>query len=196
MSQKSEVLFSVFQSFGILSDNEVENIIGFFTKEKHKAGATILNVGEVNEYFYFIEKGILREYSPSSDPISLESDTHWLMPENNFTYIVSSFMDQSPSKIGIETIESSILWKIKNDKMDELYFQYPQLNIIGRIMTEQYLQKYESYIIMMRQNSEYRYNWFCDFHPELANRIALKYIASYLNIRPETLSRIRKKLLK
>ncbi len=195
MNQKSEMLTGIFTSFGVLTPKEVKHIVSLFSKEEHKSGSVILNVGDVNEYFYFIEKGILREFAPSKDELNPESDTHWIMPENNFTYIVSSFMEQVPSKIAIEAIDNTILWKIHKNEMDKLYFEFPQLNIIGRIMTEAYLQKYESYIIMMRDNSETRYKWFCEYHPELANRIPLKYIASYLNIRPETLSRIRKKLM-
>lgn len=195
MNQTSEILAGIFNSFGVLNPDEVNYIVSHFSKEHHKQGSIVLNVGEINEYFYFIEKGILREFSPSKDELNPETDTHWIMPENNFTYIVSSFMEQIPSKIAIEAIDSTVLWKIHKTEMDRLYFEFPQLNIIGRIMTEAYLQKYESYIIMMRDNSESRYNWFCDYHPELANRIPLKYIASYLNIRPETLSRIRKKLM-
>jgi hypothetical protein len=63
-------------------------------------------------------------------------------------------------------------------------------------MSEQYLKKYEIYIGMLWKSPKVRLEWFYDFHSELANRVPLKYVATYLNITPSTLSRVRSKMMR
>ena len=149
---------------------------------------------------YFIELGMLREFSYQEQEQDLDENedqtiTHWLMSENNFVYLVESFLDQKPSTTALEVIEKAKLWVISKQNIDKLYIEFPQMNLVGRLIVEQKLKKYEIYIGMLRQSPEARLDWFYHFHPEIANRVPQKYIATYLNITPSTLSRVRKRLL-
>ncbi|GAB2617964.1 Crp/Fnr family transcriptional regulator [Emticicia sediminis] len=192
MKNKNPVLYNLFSSFGVFSSAEIEYILSYFEPKIYQKGAIVLDFGQINDKLYFIESGILREFS-MKDQDQDPTITNWVIPENNFQYVADSFLDQTPSKFAIEVLEKAKLWVISKEKLDELYEEFPQLNFIGRILVEQNLKKYETFIRALRMPREDRLEWFYEFHPELANRVHLKYIATYLNLTPQGLSRIRSK---
>ena len=158
-----------------------------------KKGAVVLDIGEMNDKLYFIESGILREFSMKGQD---ESITHWLMTENAFQYVADSFLEEKPSTVAIDVLEKAKLWVISKEKIDKLYLECPQLNFIGRILLEQNTIKYEAFITALRQKKEARLEWFYKYHEGLINRVPLKYIATYLNMTPQALSRVRTKMAK
>ncbi len=187
-------LYQLFSSFGVFAVTEIEQILTHFKFKAYKKGTILVNFGEINDKMYFIETGILREFSyQDQDQDQDQTITHWIMPENNFEYLVDSFLEQKPSTIALEVIENAKIWVITKTNIDKLYVEFPQLNLIGRLMTEQYLKKYEVYISMLRLSPEKRLAWFESYHSELANRVSVEYIASYLHIHRVTLSKIRSK---
>lgn len=186
-------LYELFNSFGLLSETEITQILSHFKPKSHTPGTILVNFGEINDKLYFIEKGILREFSEQEQDNTI---THWLVPENNFEYLVDSFLEQKPSEIALEVIEDAKLWYITKTDMDKLYVEFPQLNVIGRILLEENLKKYERYNAMIRQNSESRWKWFNDNYAGLANRISVRHIATFLHMHRVTLSKIRSKRAK
>ena len=195
MKYQTISLYKLFDSFGVFNTTEIEQILQCFEPKSYTKGTIIVDIGQVNDKMYFIEKGMLREFS-YQDQDQDNTISHWLMSENDFVYLVESFLEQKPSKIALEVIENAKLWVISKQNMDKLYLDFPHLNLIGRLTGEKYLKKYKIYIGILRQSPKARLDWFYDFHPELANRVPLKYVATYLNITPSTLSRVRAKMLK
>lgn len=193
MKNKNPVLYNLFTSFGIFSSTEVEQIISQFEPKTYQKGAVVLDIGEMNDKLYFIESGILREFSMKGQD---ESITHWLMTENDFQYVADSFLEEKPSTVAIDVLEKAKLWVISKEKIDKLYLECPQLNFIGRILLEQNTIKYEAFITALRQKKEARLEWFYKYHEGLINRVPLKYIATYLNMTPQALSRVRTKMAK
>ena len=193
MKYQTISLYQLFDSFGVFNTTEIEQILQCFEPKCYTKGTIIVDIGQVNDKMYFIEKGMLREFSYQDQANTI---SHWLMSENDFVYLVESFLEQKPSKIALEVIENAKLWVISKQNMDKLYLDFPHLNLIGRLTGEKYLKKYKIYIGMLRQSPKARLDWFYDFHPELANRVPLKYVATYLNITPSTLSRVRAKMVK
>ncbi len=193
MKNKNPVLYNLFTSFGVFSSTEVEQIISQFEPKTYQKGAVVLDIGEMNDKLYFIESGILREFSMKGQD---ESITHWLMTENDFQYVADSFLEEKPSTVAIDVLEKAKLWVISKEKIDKLYLECPQLNFIGRILLEQNTIKYEAFITALRQKKEARLEWFYKYHEGLINRVPLKYIATYLNMTPQALSRVRTKMAK
>jgi CRP-like cAMP-binding protein len=197
MLRTQNPIYQFFASFGLLSDAELEQIVALFKPKVYDEGKIIANIGEINDKLYYIEEGILREFSYQDQDQDQDQDntvTHWLMSENNFEYIVESFLDQKPSQTAIEIISKKAkLWAISKTDIEKLYVEIPQLNLIGRLMTEQYLAKYEAFIRMLRHSPEKRLAWYDTYHKDLANRVMLKYVASYLQIHSVTLSKLRSK---
>ena len=192
MKHATTTLYQLYESFGVFTSAEIEQKLQYFEYKSYTKGTIIVNIGQVNDKMYFIENGMLREFSYQDEE---QTFTHRLMYENNFVYLVESFLDQKPSTTALEVIEKAKLWVISKQNIDKLYIEFPQMNLVGRLIVEQKLKKYEIYIGMLRQSPEARLDWFYHFHPEIANRVPQKYTATYLNITPSTLSRVRKRLL-
>jgi CRP-like cAMP-binding protein len=192
-SSINPVLYNLFSSFGIFSTAEIEQIISQFETKTYHKGKVILNFGEINDKLYFIESGILREFSMQDQDQTI---THWLVAENNFQYVADSFLEEKPSKVAIDVLENAKLWVISKEKLDKIYLEFPQLNFMSRILLERINKKYEALISALRQNKEARLEWFYKYHKGLINHVALKHIASYLNMTPQALSRIRTKMAK
>ncbi|MFY7911553.1 MAG: Crp/Fnr family transcriptional regulator [Emticicia sp.] len=195
MKNKNPVLYNLFSSFGVFSSAEIEHILSQFESKIYKKGAVILDIGEINDKLYFIESGILREFSVK-DQDQDQTITHWLMAENDFQYVADSFLEEKPSTVAIDVLEKAKLWVISKEKIDKLYLECPQLNFIGRVLLEQNTIKYEAFITALRQKKEERLEWFYKYHKGLINRVPLRYIATYLNMTPQALSRVRTKMAK
>ena len=192
-SSNNPILYNLFSSFGIFSTAEIEQIISQLDTKTYHKGKVILDFGEINDKLYFIESGILREFSMQDQDQTI---THWLVAENNFQYVADSFLEEKPSKVAIDVLENAKLWVISKEKLDKLYLEFPQLNFMSRILLERINKKYEAFISALRQNKEARLEWFYKYHKGLINHVALKHIATYLNMTPQALSRIRTKMAK
>jgi CRP-like cAMP-binding protein len=201
MKNKIPFLYALFNSFGIFTDAEIEYILTHFESKTYQKGAIVLDFGQINDKLYFIESGILREFSMKDEDEDEDEDedqtiTNWLMSENDFQYSAESFLDQKPSQMAIEVLEKAKLWTISKQKLDKLYMEFPQLNMIGRIMTETYVKKYEVFVKVLRQSKAKRLDWFYKYHKDITNRVLNKHIATYLNMSPQELSRVRAKTAK
>ena len=117
-------LYNLFNSFGRFTTTEIEHILSQFEPKVCQEGTIVLDFGQINDNLYFIESGILREFSMKGDDQDQDQDqtiTNWIMPENNFQYVSDSFLDQTPSKFAIEVLEKAKLWIISKQKLDKLY---------------------------------------------------------------------------
>lgn len=151
----------------------------------------LLKVGKTENYLYFISKGIIRLYIPR-----VESDlTFGFLFENEFVTGYDSFLSQMPSEYQIETLTESVLWRISKKDLEEVYQKTSNGNIIGRKMAENmFLIKSKREISLLNKTAEERYLSLFTDRPKLLQQIPLKYIASYIGVTPQALSRIRKRI--
>ena len=114
--------------------------------------------------------------------------------DNNLISDIESFFSQKPSKYYIEAIEDSQLTRISYDRLELLYTEVPSLERYFRILFQKaYLNALKRLNATMWETAEERYNDMLKEHPDMFQRVPLVYIASYLGITPESLSRIRNK---
>ena len=107
---------------------------------------------------------------------------------------VYSYYSRKPGNENIVALEDTTLASLHYDHMQYLYKTYPSFNVIGRVITEQYLYMLEIEVYNLRkQKAEDRYQFIVKHFPHLLQRVPLKYLATYLGINLETLSRIRGK---
>ncbi|MOA17822.1 hypothetical protein D3C78_1380910 [compost metagenome] len=117
------------------------------------------------------------------------------MKENDIMLSVYSFFSQKPAFEYIETMEDSMFITLSFTKLQQLYREFPEFNIIGRIITEQYYVQSEARAIALRQHSaEERYKTLLKSDPELIKRVSVTVLASYLGMSRETLSRVRARI--
>ncbi|MBL7697857.1 MAG: Crp/Fnr family transcriptional regulator [Chitinophagaceae bacterium] len=148
----------------------------------------LLRAGHVSRDICFIESGLMRCYY-------LKDDTEissWFMKEDDVIVSVESFFQQKISYESIQALETTNLYCISYEELQLLYKTFPEFNFIGRVLTERYYTQSEQRLYSIRmQKSRNRYKHLMDTHPELIMRVPSKYLASYLGVREETLSRLR-----
>ena len=180
------------QQFTAFSETDLYVLSQYFKPISYEKDTIILNIGEINDKLYFVEEGVLQEFSYQDEEEQV--NTHWLMPEGSFVYSTVSFINEVPTEMGIKAIEKVKLLYITKPDLQTIYEKVPQMERVGRLVTEQTLTEYEKFLLLIRyRSSEEKLAWFEETFPTLVNRVPQKYIASYLNIRPETLSRVRSK---
>lgn len=179
------------QQFATFAEKDLQILSQYFKPVSYEKDTILLDIGEINDKLYFVEEGVLQEFSYQEEE---QTNTHWLMPEGSFVYSTVSFINEVPTEMGIRAIEKVKLLYITKQELQIIYEKVPQMERVGRLVTEQTLTEYEKFLLLIRyRSSEEKLAWFEETFPTLINRVPQKYIASYLNIRPETLSRVRSK---
>jgi CRP-like cAMP-binding protein len=155
-------------------------------------GKHLVKSGETCNYVYLVLKGVLRGYVKEGG----KEITTWITAENEMVTSIRGFYQQIPTIKNIQALENCELIGAHFDDLQYLYDNYMEMNIVGRKLMEQYYTDAEERAFISRlPKATSRYNRFIATNGILANRIQLKYIASYLGITIETLSRIRGKML-
>ena len=152
---------------------------------------TLLKEGQRSDHISFILSGLLRAYYLKDG----EEVCSRFMPENHICLSVISFYTRKPGYEYIETLEPTTLVRISYDALQKIYKEHIEFNYVSRVWTEHYCSMTEQRLyILRRQTTDERYRFFLENYPNLLQRVPLKYIASYLGMNLETLSRVRKKL--
>lgn len=172
-------------------DDRTQTLIQTAMKKQVCKKKTILQqAGTVCKQFHFIEKGIARVYYLKDG----KDVTAWFGFENMIVSCVDSLFSGEPTWYYIQLLEDSILHTIQYDVIERSFLAYPQLERLGRLLvTENYILLDRRMKLMIFQSAEERYKSLLAQNPEVLHRISLSYIASYLNVTQETLSRIRSK---
>lgn len=158
-----------------------------------RKGKLLLKAGETCQHVYFINKGAVRGYVKDGT----KDITTWITAEGEMVTSISGFEGKVPSIENIQAIEDCKLLALTFADVQNLYDKFPEFNIVIRKLMQQYYRDAEGRAVIARLTSaEKKYKYFLTNHSHLANRIPLKYIASFLGITLETLSRVRKKISK
>lgn len=151
----------------------------------------LLATEQTEQYLSFIEKGIVRFYIPKTE----KELTFAFAFGNGFVSAYDSFLTQQPSTYHVETLTPVILWRLSFEDLEMIYRETSIGNLIGRKAAEDlFLKKSKRELSLLNDTAETRYLKLFTEHPQLIKQIPLKYIASYIGITPQALSRIRKRI--
>ncbi|MFA5849535.1 MAG: Crp/Fnr family transcriptional regulator [Bacteroidales bacterium] len=155
-------------------------------------GTILLKEGDFSNDCYFILKGCIRSfYLKDGDEKTSEFYTE------NQVVLPNEYGQRIPSECFIECVEDTIVC-IGNKELETLAFQkYPQLEKIHHVIADMMVVNYQKTFTEFKMSSpEQRYLWLLKNRADLMQRAPQYQIASYLGIKPETLSRIRKRIVK
>ena len=139
-------------------------------------------------HLFLILKGVVRAFIKEDG----KEITTWINEENEIVGSIRSLGLDLPPEEYIQAIEKSLLIAIPYKSVEYMYETFTEANIIGRmILEDNYRGAEERAYICRVPSAEKKYQRFLATRPGLTNRISLKYIASYLNMTNETLSRVR-----
>lgn len=188
-----EVLRQFVTAFDMLTKEEVELIVDNADIRQFKKGTVLLREGQVARECYFVLKGLVREYYIKDGEERSTNFYTEMQPVNSFT----SHTQGKPSQYFLVCAEDCVV-TVGNDSLEqEMCKRIPRLEGIIRQEVEQHTGKVQDDMAKFITSSpEERYMNLLENRPELLNRVPQHQIAGYLGMKPESLSRIRKRLLK
>jgi len=156
--------------------------------ENFTKNSIILRQGEVENYVSVIEEGAVRFVIPGEE----SETTFGFSFQGHFFSAYDSFVFREPCKYQIETITDCKIWRITHEDLSNLFENTREGNAVGRRIAEQFFcGKQNRELSLLTQSAEERYYNLFKHQPQLIKEIPLKYIASYIGITPQALSRIR-----
>jgi len=188
MSQQ-KTLLDFLNKFIPLSLEEYNELILPCTTKRHFDKKSIITVaGEVENYINFIDAGLMRKYyKKENDEVNTQ-----ISYEGHIIHSQESFHSRTPSEYSIETIEPTQLTSITYQCLEKIYSSSEKMQRLGRLVitaTMVLKDKWQSQLVKLSPRE--RFISFVTRHPELMQRVPQKYLASYLNIKPETFSRFK-----
>ena len=183
-------LLNHIQNYSALSA-DIQNILaGCFEKISLSKNEYLLSEGKVCRHLYFLEKGALRGFYN----LDGKEITHWFGFENDFVTSFHSFITAEQAVENIQLLEGSILWAISKETLSDLLNKHHEIERLVRVIYEKYyIRLEERFVNAQFKTATERYENLLQHTPYIIERVPLGFIASYLGISQETLSRIRSK---
>lgn len=180
-------------SITVISDSDWAFFSSKLVQSHFPKKAILLAKGQLENYVSFIEKGEVRFYIPAEE--QKKEITFGFSFPGEMVSAYDSFLRQAPSLYQIETLSPTTLWSISYDDLHAVYKNTKIGNSVGRIVTEKlYLIKSGREHSLLTDSAEERYLKLFKDRPNVIKQIPLKFIASYLGVTPQALSRIRKRI--
>lgn len=173
------------------SPDVFEDIRPYLSVKTLAEGEYFLREGRICKEIGFVDQGLLRLYYLKDG----KEITNCFCKENTVTTAYSSLITQTESDLAIQAIEATQLIVFSYDALQQLYQKNLFWQQLGRLAAERELITTECHHRFLSDLSAMdRYKQILAEDPELLQRVSLSYLASYLQVAPETLSRIRKKI--
>ena len=189
--QDISTLISVLSYFHPLGGGIEDYIKQRVFSSSFSKGELVLRAGNVCENVYFIKKGAVRGFIKEGN----KDITTWITAENEMVSSIYRLYSNQAALENIQAIEDCEMLTLPVADLENLYVQFPEFNAVARKLLERYYVDAEERAFIARlTNAENKYSLFLRRYEHLSNRIPLKYIASFLGMTLETLSRVRKRL--
>lgn len=167
---------------------DLQMLLQYCEIRKFPKRARVVQEGEVDDYLNMVLSGLVRKYVR----INKKEQTLQLATEGHVVHSELSFLTRKPSLAILETLEPTILISLRFDKMEEALEKFPHGERLGRmILTAMYIKKDERRYSRASKTMRELFLDYLAHHPHMLQRIPQKYLASYLNIKPETFSRLK-----
>ncbi len=172
----------------LLSREQLHALAAILECRKYKKGERILDENDVCTCLRYIEKGMTRQFYYKYD----KDLTEHIAYEGGIVVCLESYLKTEPTRLMIETLEPTVLWEIPKDKIEKLSLEDAELGVWYRKVFEESLIESQIKADTLRfEPAHERYLKLMQMHPEILKRAPLVYIASLLQMSPETLSRVR-----
>jgi CRP-like cAMP-binding protein len=188
-----ELFFKKFKEKVPLTTEEEAHIKSYLTPKKLRKKQYLLQEGDVCKMMAFVEKGILREYlvDDGAEHIIQFALEGWTISD------LFSFLTGEPATYNIDALEDSEVMIITKTAHEELLQTQPKYETYIRLLiTNAYIALQKRLTSILSAPVADRYTAFTQMYPDIVQRVPQHMIASYMGLTPETLSRVRKKLVK
>jgi CRP-like cAMP-binding protein len=186
-----DILFDFLSKYISLTKDEKNAIVSLDIFRSVKKGTVLLKEGELSKKSYFVLKGCIRIYyvlDGEEKTTAFYTEMEGLTPP--------SVISKTPSQYYISCIEDTILIVSNSDMEEEINSKFPRFETLCRILSEELLAKQQVDFDAFKTSSpEQRYQNLLQKRPDLIARVPQYQLASYLGIKPQSLSRLRARIL-
>ena len=167
-----------------MSDEAIRLLVDEMEEVAFSKGELSTREGDRDPFVWFVKEGLVRAYVE----LDTKDITLWFASDGEMI----NFVYRDISVYNVEMVEDTVLFRIPATKLDKLFEQSHDIAIWGLKLLDYYLREYENYFINDSwSDAREQYESLMHSRPDLFQRVPLKHIASYLQITPQSLSRIR-----
>jgi cyclic nucleotide-binding domain protein len=180
------------RKYSTMTHDELDALESILVPQKYAKGQMIINEGQVCDSIYYIERGLIRQFYFKNG----KQITEHLGEDHTIFMCIESLFREEPTKLQVEAIEPTIVYAIPKQKLEQVALHNVNIQILYRKILEESLIISQVHADLIRfETAQARYKRMCKLNPQVILRAPLVYIASYLQMTPETLSRVRAAML-
>jgi CRP-like cAMP-binding protein len=186
-----DILLNYISHIEPLTDEESKAIRDITVMKTYPKGTTLLKEGEISKECYFILSGLIREFHIREG----EEITTNFYNEEQWVLSATSFISGTPANHYFTTLEETTVVVGGEEKENQLYESFPRFAEISKtIMEKGFAEQQNRLSLFLTSSPEQRYLSLMESHAHLLQRVPQYQLASYIGVKPESLSRIRKRL--
>lgn len=180
------------RKYSTMTHEELDTLESILVPKKFAKGEMILKVGEICENIYYIDKGLIRQFYYKNN----KELTEHIGADGEIFMCIESLFREEPTELQVEALENSIIYLIPKHRLEQVALHNVNIQIMYRKILEESLIISQIHADLLRfETAQNRYLRLCKLKPQVVLRAPLVYIASYLQMTPETLSRVRSSTL-
>lgn len=187
-----EVARELARKYSTMTHEELDVLESVLVPMKFSKGEIILREGEVCRNIYYVERGLIRQFYFKNGKQITE---HLGVDHTIFMCIESLFLEE-PTHLQVEALEASYIYALPKHRLEQVALHNVNIQILFRKILEESLVISQVMADLVRfETAQERYRKFCKLAPQIVLRAPLVYVASFLQMTPETLSRVRSSTL-
>ena len=185
---KRDIARELERRYSTMAHDELDILESILVPMKFARGEKMVEAGDVSDAIYYVERGMVREYYFKNN----KSVTEYLAADGTIVMSIESLFREEPSKLVIEALEPTLVYALPKKRLEEVALHNVNIQILYRKILEESLIISQRRADLLRfESAKDRYLKLCKLNPKVIMKAPLVYVASYLQMTPETLSRVR-----
>ena len=174
--------------YSTMAHDELDILESILVPMRFSRGEKIVDQGDVCDSIYYVDRGMVREYYFKNH----KEVTEYIAVDGNIFMCIESLFREEPSQLIAESLETSYVYALPKKRLEEVALHNVNIQILYRKILEESLIISQRRADLLRfESAKDRYRKFCKLNPKMIMKAPLVYIASYLQMTPETLRRVR-----
>ncbi|WP_294695411.1 Crp/Fnr family transcriptional regulator [Prevotella sp.] len=187
-ANKRDIARELARRYSTMTHDELDILESIIVPQKYAKGEMILKEGDICRQFLYIDKGLVRQFYFKHG----KEVTEHLGQEQTIVMCIESLFKEEPTKLQVEALEPTTVYALPKADLERVAMHNVNIQILYRKILEESLITSQIHADLVRfETAQDRYKKLCKLCPQVVLRAPLVYIASYLQMTPETLSRVR-----
>lgn len=176
------------RKYSTMTHEELDTLESILVPMKFAKGEMILKEGDLCDSIYYIEKGLIRQFYFKNG----KEVTEHLGEDHTIVMCIESLFKEEPTRLQVEALEPTLMYGLPKKRLEEEAIHNTNIQMLYRKILEESLIISQVHADLVRfESAQNRYKKMCKLSPQVILRAPLVYIANYLQMTPETLSRVR-----